>query len=209
MSIIIDAVTVLIILVSTYAGYKKGIAEVGVKLFAIVFSLIVSLVFYSPITHFVVDNTNIDETIEAFIIEKGIVKTETNTEQSSNIDAYIEKYAKDIAKETQNNVVETVARPIALKVVGIGTLIALFLTTRIAVTILQLLTNFITKLPIIKQCNEYAGLLYGVLRGLIIVGAILAIIIFGTTFIGTTEVNTAIEESYVTKFFYEFLLKYI
>lgn len=204
MSIIFDIIIVLFIVASIYMGYKRGIVDVGFKLFAIVVSIVVSLVFYSPITHFVVDNTELDEKLVEIIVEKGSAREEKAEEKSGDsIDAYVENYAKDVAKGTQNTVVEASARPIAVNIIGIGVMLCLFIGIRIVLSILKTFTNIITKLPLIKQCNEFVGLLYGIIRGLAIVYIILAITYFITSMTGPVWINDVINNSFVTKFFYD------
>ena len=201
MSIILDVIIVLIFLACVYTGYKKGIINVGFNLFAFIIALLVAIIFYNPITNIIVNNTGIDESIEKIIIENG-VKEKTEEDKETGIDSFVQNYAKDMAQGTQNAIVENAARPIAIKVIGIAVMILLFIIARIALIILKVFTNLLAKLPILKQCNEIVGLIYGILKGLIIVYAILAIVFFVSTISGNAALNTMVEHSYITKVFY-------
>lgn len=204
MSIVIDIIIVLIIILSAYGGYKKGIVDVGFKLIAFIISLLIAIILYSPITNLIIDNTEIDENIEQIIKENGIRNEENNNSAniSSGIDAYVQNYSKGLVKNAQNTLIETAANPIARNVIGIGVMIILFLGSRIILSILKTFTNIITKIPILKQCNELAGLAYGILKGLLIIYVILAISFFVLSLSGDTTVNSAIQETYLTRFFY-------
>lgn len=202
MGIICDIITVLILTGSVYAGYKQGIVNVGFKLFSIIVSILIILFLYSPITDYIVNNTEFDEKIEEFIMEKGIVKSENNN-QDDSMNTVIQKYAKDMAQGTQNAVIEASAKPIAVKIISICVMILLYIVINLLLLIIKSFTDFVTKLPILKQCNEIAGLAYGVIRGLLIIYVILAILFFVVSMNGLEEINKAIEQSYVTKFFYE------
>lgn len=204
MSIIFDIAIAFILLASIYTGYKKGIIDVGFRLVAIILSLLVSLVLCSPITYFIVNNTEIDEQIEQVIIKNGILNTEKSKVQNGRIDEYVQNYAKDAVKDAQNAVVEATAKPIAINVIKIGVTMVLFLITRIILVILKMFTNILTKIPILKQCNELAGLAYGILRGLVIIYGILAILYFIITISGVTDINKAIGDSYITKIFFDY-----
>lgn len=200
MSVVIDIVLVLIIIFSIYRGYKKGIVNIGFKILAFVLSLIISIVLYGPITDLIINNTDIDEKIEQVIIDNGIV--EENSNVSNGIETFIQNYSEDLAKNTQNTIVKTTAKPIAKNVVGIAVMIILFLGSRIILTILKMFTNIITDIPIIKQCNEVAGMIYGLLISAIIIYGLLAITFFAMSLSGNTTINTVIENSYITKFLY-------
>lgn len=101
-----------------------------------------------------------------------------------------------------NTMVEVVAKPISEKIVGIAVIILLYLLARIILTILKTFTDIIAKIPIIKQCNEIAGLAYGLLIGLLIIYGILAVTFFVISMNGNTSINTVIENTFITKFFY-------
>ena len=201
MSIIIDIVLIIIIAGSTYRGYKRGIIDVGYKLFAIIVSILVALILYSPITSLIIKNTEIDERIEEVITRNEIIKNKEE-DKSSGIDSYIQNYSKNIVNETQNLIVKDVARPISHNVVGVGVIFVLFIITKIILALLKTFTDIISNIPIIKQCNEFVGLIYGILVGLLIIYGLLAITFLVLSLSGDIEINTIIENTYVTKFFY-------
>lgn len=102
-----------------------------------------------------------------------------------------------------NTMAEIVAKPISEKIVGIAVIILLYLIARIIFTIIKTFTNIIAKIPIIKQCNEIAGLIYGLLIGLLIIYGILAITFFIISMSGNTSIKTIIENTFITKLFYD------
>ena len=202
MSIIFDVIVLLILIASIYYGYKKGIINVGYKLVALILSLLISIVLYMPLTQLIVNNTDIDEKIEEIIIKNAIVKAGEKEDSKDGIDDYIQKYVRELAVGSQNAVVEVSAKPIALNVIRIGVMITLFILTRVILSVLKMCTEIISKIPILKQCNEIAGLAYGALRGILIVYGILALLFFIVSMTGQTDIIAAIEESYITKFLY-------
>ena len=203
MGIIFDIIIVLIIISSIYWGYKRGIVNVGYKLIALLLSLFVSMVLFTPITYFVINNTDLDERIEEIILKNAVANVEKSDGKSIDINGIMQQYAKNIASGTQNSVVEVSAKPIAINIIRICVMIALFVLTRMILVILRICTNIITKIPILKQCNELVGLVYGILRGLVLVYGILAIMYFVITMSGAVTINEAIQTSYITKFLFE------
>ena len=76
MGIILDIILVVILAGSIFLGYKKGLVKVAVSLFALIISLVVTLVFYRPISNTIINNTDWDEKIEQVIIENTTKKIE-------------------------------------------------------------------------------------------------------------------------------------
>ena len=57
-------------------------------------------------------------------------------------------------------------------------------------------------LPILKQFNKAGGIIYGIIKSLIIIYLLLAIVFAITYITGNTTISKAISESYITKLFY-------
>ena len=68
--------------------------------------------------------------------------------------------------------------------------------------LLKFLTEIIANLPIIKQFNEIGGLVYGIIKGLIIIYLILTIMFLVISINENGIIANAIEESNITKFLY-------
>lgn len=206
MSIVIDIIVIAILICSVYRGYKKGIIDVGFKIIAIIISLLIAIILYRPITNLIVNNTDIDEKIEEVIIKNGIISDEIdnkqNNENENNIEQYIKKYSKDVVKETKNSVIEIASKPLAKNIIGISIIIVLFLGSRIILMILKTFTNVLSKLPVIKQLNEFGGIIYGVLAGLIVIYLLLAIVYFIEIISGNIAISEMIEKTFITKILY-------
>ena len=68
MGIVIDIILVLIEALSAFLGYKKGLVELGAKLFAGIIAIVITLIIYKPVGNIVIKNTSIDEKIENTIL---------------------------------------------------------------------------------------------------------------------------------------------
>lgn len=198
MGIIMDIIVIGIIIVSTFIGYKRGLINVIFNLCAFLIALIITIFLYTPITNFVIENTEFDEKIENVIIEKGVSNEEGNSTEESVVDKYILQSITD----TKNEIVQSTSAIIAQKVIGIITAIVLFIVVRIILIFAKALINGIASLPIIKQLNEVGGLVYGILMGLIIVYVILAVLYFVISVNNTGTIANAINTSIITKILY-------
>lgn len=205
MGIIFDVIVIAILSLSIFMGYRKGLIGVVFDLCAFVVALVITFVLYNPITNLVIENTDFDEKIESVIIENGVTEEterDNDNEEKNILNEYIDKYVSNAVTDAKNDVIESSARVIAEKVVGICVAIALFIVIRIVLIFAKFLADGIASLPIIKQFNKLGGTLYGGLRGLVIVFIILAILFFIVSVNNNVTIINAIDSSIITKILY-------
>ncbi|MBQ9657812.1 MAG: CvpA family protein [Clostridia bacterium] len=203
MGIIIDLIIIAIIISSTILGYKKGLVKVAVKLFAVIIAIIVTLILYKPVSNLIIKNTEIDENIQKVIIENGKTeKQEQNDEEKASFMTYIEKYVQDSVTDAKNEAVESVAVVVSEKLINIMVIVGLFILTRLVLILLTLVSDVITKMPIIKQFNKAGGIVYGLLKGLIIVYIVLAVAFFAMSISANQTLTDIINSSILTKAMY-------
>ena len=203
MGIIIDGILIILLMLSVFLEYKKGLVNVIFNLCAVLVAIIVTFILYRPVANLVIENTQLDETIKQTVLEKGISeKDETTLEKDSSVDKYIEKYAKDAITDAKNNAVESVADTVAINAVNIIVSIGLFIVVRILLIFAKAFAGALAELPIIKQFDKFGGILYGAIVGLIAIYIVLAIIFFIVSINGVQGLSEAIDSSYITKYLY-------
>ncbi len=176
MGIVIDIILVLIVALSAFLGYKKGLVELGAKLFAGIIAIVITLIIYKPVGNIVIKNTSIDEKIENTILEKTTNVIDENSKISDN--KYIQDASDNAVSQVKEEVLPEQARNIAVNVVYVATALILFIVSKIVLSIVISLANAIASLPILKQFNEIGGFLYGLVRGAII--SLVLILVIGT-----------------------------
>lgn len=182
MGIFLDLVLVLILVISVFAGYKKGLVKLGTELVAGIVAIIITMILYKPVSNFIIRNTSIDGNIRNIIIENMI-----NTE------------GVNMGQQIPNGLLQSEAGKISEGIIYTTTGIVLFLGIKIILSIVISLLDFVAKLPILKQFNEVGGIIYGLVRGLIIV-AIVAIVIEIIISINVeNKLSEAVNSSYITK----------
>ena len=203
MGIIFDLILIGIIVLNVFICYKKGLVKLAVGLIAVLASIILALILYKPVSNLIIEKTEIDNNIEKAIIENFTVEeSEENEIDDSGFMKYIEQYVDDTVNKTKNEIVTEAAGVIAVKVINIGVIILIFIIARLVLILLTFITDLITELPIIKQFNDIGGILYGVIKALLIIYIILAIALFIIYVTGNITISEAISNSYITKFFY-------
>ncbi len=237
MGIIIDVIIIAILAICIGLGFKRGLTGSLLKIVSFILALIIAFLLFKPVSNFIIDNTNWDETLEQSIRqifieetmqENNIQEQNKNTEntQLSNEQIqenektqsmpdvminYINEAVENVGTEAKNAIVESTARNVATTIINIGVLIALFLVSRIVLIFIKGLTQLITKLPVIKQFDKLGGIIYGLLEALVIIYVILTILSLVSPLISNSGIIQAIENSFIGSIMYNnnLLLKLI
>ena len=194
MKIIVDLIIVAIILISAFLAYRKGLVKLAISLLAFIISVALTFVLYQPISNLVINGTGIDEMIEDAIYEKANDIMKEDEEES---------LTGEIIEQAKNEMLPETARTLAVNIVKGGIIIILFLGIRIGLKFVTFIADLVAKLPILDQANKLGGLIYGILRGILIVYAILLITnVFGQIDPENT-INKSIDQSFIGKTMYE------
>lgn len=195
--IILDLLIVAIIIGNVYLCYKKGLVNLAVGLIAVVAAIILSVIFYKPVTNLIIENTNFDESIENTLKE-----TFGEQVRFMGLATYLETEVENIANGTQNEAEYVVASVMAEKTINLVVFIVIFTAVRVALFALTFVADAITSLPILKQLDDVGGIAYGLIKALLIIYVVLAVVSVIVSFTANTAISDAITSSYVTKFFY-------
>ena len=198
MGIIIDIILVLFVLGSVYLGYKKGLVKVAVSLVAFIAAIIITVLLYRPIADLIIKNTDWDEKLQATIQTNVDSATSSNkTEKEKNItDNIVEGAKKEILPGT--------SKTLAINIIYGVTMIGLFIVSRVILLLINLMSDAITSLPIIKQFNEAGGIAYGFLRGILIVYAIVMLLNLIISFDPQGALNDIVQSTILTKLLINF-----
>ncbi len=188
---VLDIIIIVLILISTFLGYRKGLISLGIHLIAFVLALIISFILYRPIGNIIINTTQIDETIQE-TIEKNVQTIEPNEENKNNI-------TNQIIEITKGEMLPQATKEISYNIVYGATMIILFLILRVCLMLINCIANAIAKLPILDQVNKIGGAIYGVLRGVIITYFALLIISLIIVVNPQNSLSKMVEETYLVK----------
>ena len=209
MQFIIDLIVIGIIFLSTFLGYRKGLIGVAFKIASFIIAIIITLILFKPISNFIINNTEFAQTIENTIVQKlstaeienGQIKQE-NSNLPEVIVNYINVGLQDTVNEAKDSIVKIVARNLAETIIDIIVIIGLFIITRLLLLFAKAILEAISEIPIIKQFNKAGGILYGILRGLLLIYLTLAIISLLLPMLDKTAILNIINNSILTKILY-------
>ena len=194
--LIIDIVILAIISLFAFIGYKQGLVKVAIKMVSFLIAIIVAFALFKPVSNVVINNTKIDEKIENTIVEKitpeGLTK-EDKVEEGLNITTKI--------VDTTNNSIENISHTFTVKLIEVVVFLLIFTIIRIALIFITALADAIAKLPILKQFNKAGGLIYGIIKGVLIVFVVFGILLLCEPLIGP-KTKDIIETSIIAKTVY-------
>lgn len=191
MGLIIDIAIIAIVVLSIFLGYRKGLIELSVKLVAVIIALVATLILYRPISSLIINTTTIDEKIQQSILNKSeqIISGE-NTQEGGIIAEVKSEFLPETAKELSYSIIRTIV------------IIALYIIIKIALRFITALADLVAKLPILKQFNKLGGIIYGALRGILIIYVALLLISFFGEINPENIVHKEIEQSFIGKEMY-------
>lgn len=192
--VILDIIIIVLILISTFLGYRKGLISLGIHLIAFILALIISFILYRPIGNIIINTTQIDETIQE-TIEKNIEQIVVNEENNTSKD----EITNQIIEMARGEMLPQATKQIAYNIVYGATMIILFLILRVCLMLINCIANAIAKLPILDQVNKIGGAIYGVLRGVIITYFTLLIISLIIVVNPQNSLSKMVEETYLVK----------
>ena len=175
MSFLIDILVCLFIFITIYINSKKGLIEVAYKIVAFFIAIIISLILFKPISALLINNTNIDEYVNNYVVST--IDKDSNEEKTENKEKNsIPKIFNNAINSAKQETTQAVSISITNIVINIISFIAVFIITRIILIFLHIFSEAIGNLPLIKQFNHIGGLLYGILKSFIIIFIILALV---------------------------------
>ena len=208
MSIIIDLIIVGILALSIFFGYKKGLTKCIIKILSFIIAVIVATILFKPVGNFVIENTEFDDNIKQAVVnlvaddveESGKVKEDSNLPKA--MVEYINETVASSVEEAKDNIVAVAAEGISTITINVAVAILLFIAARIALIFVSALSKIITDLPIIKQFDKAGGIIYGLLRALVLIFILLAFISLISPMIEQTGIIMAINKSFVGNILY-------
>ena len=108
-----------------------------------------------------------------------------------------------IVSEIQNQMLPNTAHELSLNIIRAGVMLVLYIVIKIALKFVTALANLIAKLPILDQFNKLGGIVYGAIRGLIIIYVALLIIQLVSQVNPGNKVNSEIDKSFIGKEMYK------
>ena len=217
--IIVDVIIIAFIAGNAFWGYKKGLINYIFDICAVIVTIVLVALLYKPVGNLVMEKTQFDENLQSGIstnltslglTDSAGIKVEDSNLSESVVNV-INNYIHDAVNKAVDNVADYVAAELSKLIIYALTMIALFIVIRLILIVLKLIVNMVGDMPILNTINGAGGLVYGLLKGLLLLYLIFAILSALSPVISQTGIVGMIEESFVGKFVYNnnFLVKLV
>lgn len=201
--ILVDLVIISIIISNAFWGYRRGLVNVIFQVLAFAVSLIIMFVLYKPVANMIMENTSLDENLSAAIagnlsgttLSDGNLIDVNQTNISASVVNLINSFVTEALNKAESNVIGYVSEQLARMMIYTGTMLGLFIISRLLLVIVRFVAELIGNLPIIKLFNKSGGLIFGILKGFVIVYAILAILSVLSPIISKLGIISSIQDS--------------
>jgi len=152
---IADIIIIIVMLLCIFLGYKRGLIKVAVRLISFLAAIFIALILYTPISNYVIENTdvveNLTNTIQNTIYHK---EEKEHQNQDNSISEKMQNYVDEYTEGVKENTSQFISHELAIAAVRVGTWIGLFAITKILLIFIRIFTNAIAQIPIIKQFNK-------------------------------------------------------
>lgn len=192
MNYLVDLILIAIISLSAYSGYRKGLVNVAFGLLSFIVALVISIALYKPVANFIINNTSIDDVIQETIVDK-LFASNITPEEIKNTFSNFSANIINITNSSKLLVADSITRTI----INICSMIVVFIITKIALLIFKSIGELIASLPLLRHLNSAGGILYGLLKGFIIIYVLFAIISIISPFININILITLIKQSII------------
>lgn len=203
--IVVDMVLISILVSSIYMGQKKGLVGVIFNVVSFIVSIAIVFFVYKPVSQMVIDKTDWDEKLTVLVGEKmqsvnvneeGLIVPDESTNISDGIINFVNRVLQSSLNKTKDVVISTASSSIAIIMIRFGTMIVLYIVSSIILLFLKSIIELIAGLPFIRLFNEAGGIIYGVIKGFLIVYLLLAIASMLSPLISQWGIISAIEKAY-------------
>lgn len=203
--VLVDLVIISIIISNAFWGYRRGLVGVLFKFLMFVVSIVIVFLLYKPASNAIIERTQIDDwlaskiaqNIEGTTLQDGnlLEYDEENSTISKGMVDILNSFVTEALDKSVSNVVGYVSTNLAIGMVRIGTMLLLFMISRCLLLFVRFAAEFIANLPFVRMFNKSGGMVYGVVKGVVVIYVMLAVFSIASPLISDWGVIDAIQDS--------------
>ena len=215
----IDILIIVIIGICIILGAYKGLVKSVFSLVTIVLSFLVAKMFTPVLSSWLINNTNIENTIHNFFKVKDTLPSVPSgvSDASNSVSVWFDslnlgEVPNSVINFFQNlwnggvqaagNANATVADITTASIVSFISFIGLLIFAFVVISLLVEVLTLVTKLPVIGTFNTIGGAVFGFLKGLILNLVIISILFVIAIFLKDSPLNIALRDSLFASYFY-------
>lgn len=189
----LDYIIIIVLVFGAINGLRIGLISSIAKLIGFIASIIIAKTYYIRATAFIIENTDIEDKIMEFIINKGL--------SSGLIDIPLNALSILSNREGLGN---NISSFITVSILNAASLLTIFIGFRIAFSFIELFLNSVFKLPGLNDVNKLGGMFVGLTASVLGLLVLFAILIPITNIGSWKFMSEAIKTSTLSKYFYSY-----
>lgn len=204
--IVVDIILFFIIAGNAAIGYRRGLARVLFSLLSAIIAIVLVLILYKPVTNYVIHHTKASEKLEgvfeenlAYLFEKNNIENPEQLQENNNMNSILKVFIGNemgtLIEETKDSVVHYLSVEMSHKVISVLVFFVLFSGIRLLLYVIRSYIQMVTELPIVRVFNGTGGMIYGVLRGFLIIYVMFALLLVIMPIISDTIIITAVQNA--------------
>lgn len=206
--IIVDIILFFIIAGNAVLGYRRGLAGVIFNICSTIVAIVLVLIFYKPTTNYVMNHTKLAENTQnvfeeklQYLFEKENVGNTEQLQKNDDITNLFNVFIGDemgsIIQETTDSVTQYLSQQITYKIISVLVFFVLFAVIRLLLYVLKNYVELVANLPIIRVLNGSGGMIYGIIKGFLVIYGLFAILSLLLPIIGNNIIITAIQSALI------------
>lgn len=201
-----------ILLINFLIGLYKGLIKMVYSVIVIAVVTIVTSIFAPMLASYLKKNTSWDDSLqtrtESYLEEKGILKESEDIDISDLplpfiIKDKIAKTVNDSAEAVVDGYNQYVVKTVSSVIFSAIVYIVVFLILLALTSIIGMLLDVISKLPVLKEVNKLAGAAVGLAQGLLLVWVLAIFIMMLSNFSFADYIYNDIDDNVFLKFLYD------
>lgn len=217
----VDIVVAIVLIYNLYKGFMDGMIKSIFGLIGYLAALIVAKIYYKPFATYLVENhkwfTDLKVSIAKQVIStfsKSTSSAVASTYDSSslgsmnlptNVKGSVVKFFTEFSTaSTGGSAVDRFADYFSSFIINGLTFLILIIGIMIVIKVSGGILDSFMKLPVLKQVNQLSGIIFGGIKGCLIIYLIMTIVVFTSPIISSTFVIDGIQESLLGSFFYNY-----
>lgn len=197
---VLDIVIVLFIILSAFAGYKKGLATILISFAGFVVALVLAFMFKGSLVTFVVEKTDVEVVMNQFVSEgiNNAIQSKTNEITGGQNESFYSGLVKNMGVD---QTVDNLSASVVNFILETAAFMLIFLVVSACAYILKMMFNIVFDLPILSTINSFGGLGLGALMAIFKIWIVLAILSMLAPMFGNVKVY--IDSTVITKLLYD------
>lgn len=212
MSVILDALTVLIILATVWLSYKRGFLYTIIGLAGYILSVLAAMALSVPLGSWIYTNL-----LQNFLIThaKNYIAGQTLSSFTESFVASIQKFAPGLnlpsllqqnAGQMENAAIHAIVQPIGMAIGRSIAFIVLFFLFIAAVHIFENVSLAISHVPVLGTLNRIGGAVLGIFKAMLVLFVLCTLLLALQPLLAVSNIpltTAVIEHTTILKFFYQ------